>query len=174
MAALRMGRPQRADNALRQAAKAACQKKYQSTVSCSQGHGERWVANGNCVACTRAKQRTYKRQRDPEERSRAQRNYLAKPGKRDQHQSYIRNRRAKEKLAEGSHTGADIQRLLEGQGHCCAACRCCVKGGYEVDHIVPIAKGGSNWPNNIQILCASCNRRKGTMDFAKFLGAGGR
>ena len=31
----------------------------------------------------------------------------------------------------------------------------------EVDHIVPKARGGSEHPDNLQLLCSSCNRRKG-------------
>jgi HNH endonuclease len=42
----------------------------------------------------------------------------------------------------------------------------CVKCGsqenLEYDHIIPLSRGGSNTARNIQILCESCNRSKGT------------
>jgi hypothetical protein len=43
-----------------------------------------------------------------------------------------------------------------------SACRAC--GSSEnlcIDHIVPVAKGGRNAPANLQILCRSCNSKKG-------------
>lgn len=41
-------------------------------------------------------------------------------------------------------------------------CQCC--GSTEhltIDHIIPLARGGSNDLDNLQILCRSCNSRKG-------------
>jgi 5-methylcytosine-specific restriction endonuclease McrA len=31
----------------------------------------------------------------------------------------------------------------------------------EIDHIVPVSKGGTNDASNLQLLCQSCNRGKG-------------
>ena len=42
-------------------------------------------------------------------------------------------------------------------------CRCCgSRHNLEIDHIVPIAKGGKTEWNNLQTLCHRCNARKGT------------
>lgn len=43
-------------------------------------------------------------------------------------------------------------------GHCV---RCGSDHNIEFDHIIPLARGGSNTARNIQILCESCNRSKG-------------
>jgi 5-methylcytosine-specific restriction endonuclease McrA len=31
----------------------------------------------------------------------------------------------------------------------------------ELDHIIPLAKGGDHTKSNVQCVCASCNRKKG-------------
>ena len=45
-------------------------------------------------------------------------------------------------------------------------CKCCGRRGtrtdLEIDHIVPIAKGGKTEWNNLQTLCPRCNKEKGT------------
>ena len=48
-------------------------------------------------------------------------------------------------------------------GWWCAKCAAHVteRSGVHVDHVVPLARGGSNGRENLQILCAACNLAKG-------------
>lgn len=43
-------------------------------------------------------------------------------------------------------------------------CRCCGRRtkDLEIDHIVPISKGGKSTYDNLQTLCKRCNKLKGT------------
>lgn len=42
-------------------------------------------------------------------------------------------------------------------------CLCCgEKKALEIDHVLPVSKGGANTIDNLQPLCVSCNRSKGT------------
>lgn len=75
-----------------------------------------------------------------------------------------RNRRARLRNSEGSHTANDVSRILVLQRNLCAYCRVSLSSGYHVDHIKPVSQGGSNWPKNLQCLCGDCNRRKSDKD----------
>lgn len=75
----------------------------------------------------------------------------------DKVNSYGHNRRAK---YVGRYTKADIFDLYNRQRGLCIGCRLSLRGGYQVDHVMPIHLGGSNWPDNLQLLCRKCNRKK--------------
>lgn len=76
----------------------------------------------------------------------------------------MRNRRALKRAAEGKHTAAEIEALYQRQRAKCANCLTSLKPCYHVDHIIPLARGGSNWISNIQLLCPTCNISKSALD----------
>lgn len=78
------------------------------------------------------------------------------------------NSKARLFRAEGICTEADIARIRDGQSDLCRYCRTPVNGGGHLDHIVSFARGGSNWPSNIQITCAPCNLAKGVQPHEDF------
>lgn len=83
------------------------------------------------------------------------------------------NRRTRELKAEGVFTAADIKVLFVRQRGRCAYCSISLKSGYNIDHITALARGGTNWPKNLQLTCALCNNRKHAKDpiaFAQELG----
>lgn len=73
---------------------------------------------------------------------------------------YTRNRRALMRKAGGFHTIDDVRRLFAEQNGRCVYCRSELGRSYHVDHIMPIARGGSNDPSNLQLLCRMCNLLK--------------
>lgn len=78
--------------------------------------------------------------------------------------AHNRNRRALARGADGSHTAQDVQAIYSLQRGRCAHCSRKVGSEYHVDHIVPLVRGGSNWPENLQILCPKCNMSKNRKD----------
>lgn len=75
--------------------------------------------------------------------------------------SYYNNMR---RSAEGSYTKEDIEFLFESQRGKCINCMKSIKGGYHIDHIYPVTKGGTNYPHNLQLLCQHCNCTKNAKD----------
>lgn len=71
-----------------------------------------------------------------------------------------RQRRERVRAAGGNFTGEDVLRKLREQKNRCYWCRSPLKGSYEVDHVIPLIRGGSNTAGNICCTCRSCNRRK--------------
>lgn len=85
-----------------------------------------------------------------------------------------RNRRAKIAGASGKHTAAQIKTLYEKQNAKCAFCFCKLRSKYEIDHYVPLARGGTNDITNIQLLCRPCNQKKHATDPIVFAQRNGR
>lgn len=70
------------------------------------------------------------------------------------------------KNARGHATATQINARIEYYGGMCAYCK---ETPFEhLDHAVPLARGGTNWPANLYPACAECNTRKHTMSASEF------
>src|SRR3972149_6292312 len=76
---------------------------------------------------------------------------------RDTYLARTRNYRARKREAAGTHTAADTKKQYTMQKGLCWWCSYELGQQYHVDHRIPLARGGSNGPENIVISCPSCN-----------------
>jgi 5-methylcytosine-specific restriction endonuclease McrA len=76
-------------------------------------------------------------------------------------QMYTERRRLKLRIAnkKSSHKFQDEIDLIKSVSGRCAICGSTKNP--TIDHIVPISKGGTDGVDNLQVLCGSCNSRKG-------------
>ena len=175
-------------------AKAAGLKRYFIGSACPKGHFcERMVSNRDCVDCMRARDadiyrdvrrvrsREYMRRdrvADPEKyNARSRAHYAAnKEAWKGRVRDYeLRNpfnvrawhRLKKQKDVPGRFSGDDLIAKFDMQGgRCLCGADLCIN--WTVDHIVPISRGGTHWPDNIQLLCSPCNNAKGRKMMAEW------
>ncbi len=62
--------------------------------------------------------------------------------------------------APGRYTVADVARQYEAQRGLCFWCGEAVGAKYHVDHVIPLSRGGTHYPDNIVIACPPCNLSK--------------
>ena len=82
-------------------------------------------------------------------------------------------RRAKKLGNGGTLSKGIVDRLFTIQKGKCACCGKSLTDGYHLDHIMPLALGGQNSDNNVQLLTPTCNWKKGAKhpnDWARELG----
>lgn len=160
-------------------ARAAGLDRYYTDKPCKHGHlCERRTSDKHCIECRRVRVKKSKRTVAGKRRvARQQARHRATPkGKLTIRKAVIKWRknnpearksichsyRARERNSEGRYTSQYIDKLLSKQNNRCIGCRISfnlIK--YTVDHIKPLSRGGSNWPDNIQLLCGPCNDSKG-------------
>lgn len=87
----------------------------------------------------------------------------------DSRRTYKRNRRARMLLSNGKLSKGLADKLFKLQKGKCACCKKPLGNDYHLDHIMPLAKGGSNTDDNMQLLTATCNRQKNTKDPIDFM-----
>lgn len=93
----------------------------------------------------REKERLRSRLRRQDRSGRAYRAYLS------------RRYQARKYAAVGHTTRQQLQWRWEYYG---GKCWLCVDRATETDHVIPLSKGGSNWPANLKPICKPCNVRK--------------
>lgn len=182
----------RLDREARARAKDAGFQFYSTHKPCKHGHiSDRLVSSGDCVVCTRTrsldryyanpepfKKRANERYQKLPDRvkmdaarwAKTNRHKVLETSRRwakdnpDKRLAHEHRRRSRFLQSEGEWSPADIQTLLTSQQGQCSNpyCRRGIMDCYTVDHIIPLTRGGTNWPRNLQLLCAPCNSSKNT------------
>jgi 5-methylcytosine-specific restriction endonuclease McrA len=127
-----------------------------------------WKAN-NPESFRAAKKKHYVKNEDRYKKAGRDRYLL----KKDEIQKYIREwcrknpdrvrlqgfrKRERERNASGSAAAEQVaSRVLYYGG----LCYICLKDADAVDHVIPLAGGGTCWPANLRPICTPCNSRKG-------------
>ena len=163
---------------------------YLSGVPCKIGHlTERWTANNCCIQCYRAARKpqvlnaaqieyraAWRRNNAELARLHRRLGYIRRKAKelasskawkarnKEKVRAYYRSYKARECNAAGDHTAAEILDIYRLQRGRCAYCRTALKEKYHVDHILPLARGGTNDRSNLQLTCVDCNLRKSDID----------
>ena len=72
-----------------------------------------------------------------------------------------RNIRRKALIADVSVGDVDLAKLISEWNRLCGICGEFVYGAFDVDHIIPVSRGGLHTQSNLQLTHSRCNRIKG-------------
>lgn len=129
----------------------------------------KWSAvNVDKRACIEQKYRESNREKE----SRRARNWAADNPEKARAKS--QNRRAKVKGNGGTLSKGIVQTLMTLQKGKCACCAKSLKDGSHLDHVIPLALGGKNTDDNVQLLTPKCNLSKGAKHPIDYMRAKGR
>ena len=78
-------------------------------------------------------------------------------------------RRGRKAKADGQFTHDDIILIYQKQNGKCFYCGEVLNSKFDIDHKIPLSRGGSNWPENLCCACARCNRSKHTKTVEEFI-----
>jgi len=91
----------------------------------------------------------------------------------ESHRLAEHNRRARKRASGGILSKGLSDKLFKLQKGLCVCCKQPLGDNYHLDHIMPLAKGGSNNDDNMQLLRATCNHQKSSkhpIDFMRSRG----
>ncbi len=159
----------------KECAKARAKSWYRANVERAKIARSVWY-QANKVACS-AKMAAYRRLHSHRIKAAKRAWYMANVGKKRAYdiQWQAANRRKfltyrivseqrRRAATKGGATAQDVREILARQQYRCAICRVSIKKRRHIDHIKPLALGGSNERTNLQGLCPTCNERKSWRD----------
>ena len=182
----------------------AAGSKFYFEGACPQGHISRYnTSSRQCAECTRLRALQHYQDNKEEKKKYAKEykaaNYVKKERKppnpipywirnkdacrESARKSYKKNRlkrieksaryRARKMSASGDGVSADQAAfILAKQGGKCVFCNSTHR--MELDHIVPLSRGGEHSARNVQWLCKTCNSQKNARDPIEFAQSKGR
>lgn len=159
------------------------EKYYQTNKPCKNGHKSKRHVSGYCCECMKIYTKDYY-EKNKEKMLSATKEWVKKNP--EKHRNNILKNRVSEKTrikarenaiiqfhkrrkVEGSFTKFDIDDLYLKQRGSCPYCFKNLKKEFHIDHIKPISKGGTNWPDNLQLTCPTCNMQKAALSHEEFL-----
>jgi 5-methylcytosine-specific restriction endonuclease McrA len=96
-----------------------------------------------------------------------------KKANRDKTKAIATRRRARKANAKGDFTADQWKDRLAYHGYKCVYCGVekheTPEGWLSCDHMIPLSKGGTNWPSNLVPACRSCNCSKGTKTYFEYM-----
>lgn len=82
----------------------------------------------------------------------------------------VQNYKARKRRNGGSLSPDIFERLYKFQRGKCAVCKVDLKKtSHQLDHIIPLARGGKNTDSNTQLTCPTCNQKKHAKDPIRFM-----
>jgi len=87
----------------------------------------------------------------------------------EKNRRYVRQYRVKRAGAAGTCSDEQLQARIALYGGLCWVPGC-GKAYEAIDHVMPLSKGGSNWPSNLRPICKRHNSQKKDRAPAEFLG----
>lgn len=113
---------------------------------------------GWCKKCQAGLQELPSTEKQPDKPSRARREITP-----DERMAALKRRVKENQLRSnnGIFTIDDLVSMLEKQKGACSYCGEDISVEFEIEHQVPLSRGGSNTPDNIVLSCCPCNASKG-------------